>query len=312
MTGQTFRRAHPDLAGAAAFLATAPTTSVGLEAVSEVLYGWYLNPTPLPLPTGQLLATDGNLSGALCAAHAERGRYQGGWRAEQVGGDGAVLARRGEVTRLLHRAEYFTPRRPGAVPAVGEALLVTAAWSWTDPETGFWHTRSGSWPPPGEDHLVRTYVNVGPADAPACVAALTGLLARHPEVPYQLKTPAAPRHGGRADAIVLYLGGNAAAELAGELRATLATVGELLRAPVPRLTRKLCDGAAQADGELGGASYGEQTCRLLAATWLALPTAERSDRDRVLPALVDAVLAAGLDPSDPSARRMAVMPGGDR
>jgi hypothetical protein len=285
---------HPDVAAAAGLL----TGLSDPATVDGELYAWFLAMTPLPEP-GEPGPADRNLAGALAAAHADAGRFVGGWRVEAATVLGGVVARHGPWRRHLPRAGYTVPARPGLPGRPGDALLATAAWTWADPEHGFWYTRRGTWPPPGADRLVRTYLNIAPDDAPRAVGVLTACLARRGRVPYQLKTPLYPRHGGRADALVLYLGAPDAADCDDDLRAAVTGLADVLRPARPRFTVPLVPGAAQGEGSLDGDSFGQTRCRVLAAVWRSLEPDRRRDLPAVTAAVLAGLTAAGIDPDAP-------------
>lgn len=284
---------HPDLVDAAALLAGLPGDPQDLE---QQLYIWYLARTPLPPKPHGIGPID--LGSALDAAHHDATRYVGGWRATATTEMGGAIARSGDLLRHVSRACYTVPARPGLPARVGDALLVRAAWTWRDTETGFWHTRRGPWPPRA-DGLTRTYLNVSPYGAPPAIAALTRLLAAHRQVSYQLKTPLYGDHGGRADAVVLYLGTRDAEALDADLHATVGELGWTLRPVRPRFTSCYAPGVGQAQGTLEGESFGEARCDLLARTWRSMPPADRRDPDTVTQALTAAFHAAGIDPARP-------------
>lgn len=276
---------HPDVAEAGTLLAGLAIPPPDLE---QVLYLWYLNRTPLP-------AFDLDLGNALDAAHADATRYVGGWRAEATTPMGGVVARSGDFVRHLSRACYTVPVRPGLAAQAGDALLVRAAWTWRD---GFWYTRRGTWPPPGAGWLTRTYLNVAPGDAPSAIAALTRLLAAHRQISYQLKTPLSADHGGRADAVVLYLGAPDAATLKPHLRFAVQSLP--LRPARPRFTALLAPGVGQADSSLEGESFGQSRCELVAQAWLAMPPQSRQDPAAVSQAIATAFTISGIDPTNPA------------
>lgn len=281
---------HPDLIDAGALLAGLQDDPRDLE---QQLYIWYLARTPLP-PSPVAI----DLGSALDAAHHDATRYVGGWRATATTEMGGAIARSGDLIRHVSRACYTVPARPGLPARVGDALLVRAAWTWRDTETGFWHTRRGPWPPRADD-LTRTYLNVSPYGAPHAIAALTRLLAAHRQVSYQLKTPLSGDHGGRADAVVLYLGTRDAEALDADLRAAVDELGWALRPVRPRFTSCYAPGVGQAQGTLDGESFGEARCDLLARTWRSMPPASRRDPDTVTRALTAAFHAARIDPARP-------------
>lgn len=300
--------AHPDVDAAAELLAglAGPDRPSGAD-LDQILYSWYLAMTPLPRRSGTPGPADVDLRGALDAVHADATHFVGGWLAQGVGREGEVLAvPRGATDdrrRLLTRGDYVVPGRTGLPAREGDPLVVRAAWTWIDDEHAFWYTRRGAWPPPGSTHLVRTYLDVAPSDAPRVIGAVTRLLATRRDVSYQLKTTVLRDHGGRADAVVLYLGDHDADALVGSLRVLVAEHADVLRPTRPRFTERLLEGvegAGQASAGLDGESFGQVVCDVLARCWEALGPAARGDAERVRAALVGALVAAGLDPRHPA------------
>ncbi|MFI6319980.1 T3SS effector HopA1 family protein [Nonomuraea sp. NPDC050556] len=285
---------HPDITEAGILLAGLPP---GQPDLDQVLYLWYLARSPLPTRPAVPTPVDLDLGNALDAAHADATRYVGGWRAESTTPMGGVVARNGTLVRHLPRAHYTVPVRPGLSAKPGDALLVRAAWTWRDEDHGFWYTRRGPWPPPGAEWLTRTYLNTAPSDTPEAIATLTSLLATHRTISYQLKTPLSTDHGGRADAVVLYLGAPDAAAL----KPFLSTAAQSLplRPARPRFTTPLAPGAGQADSSLEGESFGESRCALVAQAWLALPETSRHNPTAISQAIAATFTAAGLDPTNP-------------
>jgi hypothetical protein len=296
---------HPDVVAAAAWLAAREAT-VAADQLEHELYGWYLRAERLPAQPGLPGPADVDLAAALDAAHAEATRFTGGWMATAAGAGGIAVARRDGVERPLGRAEYVVPARPGLPARAGDALAARAAWTYLDDDHAFWYTRRGAWPPAGADRLARTYVAVAPTAEPVVVAALTGLLAAHPAVPYRLKAhlPAGlpAERTVRADSVVLYLGSGDAAALDGPLPAALAALADVVRPGRPRFTAELVPGVpgvGRAESSLHGESFGEARTRVLAAAWVALDGATRRDPDRAVAALVAALGRAGVDPARP-------------
>jgi hypothetical protein len=262
---------------------------------SAALYGWYLNPMPLPAHTGPIHPSDLNLPAALDAAHIGATSFSGGWRAESVSTWGRAAATRDGVTRLLHRNQYRVPRRPGLRAEPGDALLVNSAWTWIDEATGFWMSRVGPWPPEGADRLIRVYWNVVPDHTPGLVSALTNLLWDRGVSSAMMKTPASADHVGRADAFVLYL---APESFTAVKDVFVDHVDVPLRAPTPRFTRRLEDGLAYSEGPLNGDSFGDACCtamtRALLRTERARQTADSAD---IVKILTTGFVKAGYDPN---------------
>lgn len=292
---------HGDLREALALLADGDqrVRNEDSEQLAERLYSWYLNSTPLPTPKGPILPFELSPPAALRAAHAASSRFEGGWRADTVSTWSRVIAKKGDLQRMLERGEYTVVARPGRRGEPEDALLVCSRWDWIDESTGFWHVRRGDWPPAGADRLVRTYWNCTPRGAPLLLAELTRCLDAYPDVPYMLKTPALPEYGGRADALVLYLGPTGFAALEDDLSRIGALPDLELRPVVPRMTRRVRDGVAVAEGNLDGDSFGQRRCRLIASTFCSVSDGDQGDAAVLESALADAFAAAGLDPQRP-------------
>jgi hypothetical protein len=292
---------HPDIVGAAEHLAGSEPASIPSDeaGLTEFLYIWYLNCTPLPEPCGPLLPIEINLPAAMRSAHAEATLFEGGWRAKTVSTWGRVVAKKGPDTRMLERADYTVPARPGLRAEPGDSLVVSRCWDWVDEEVGFWHLRRGAWPPEGADRLVRLYWNCTPADAPHVLHALTMELRRFPLVSSMMKTPLAPAHNGRADAFVLYLGTEGFSALEASLLKTAEDLQPHLRSAIPRLTFRFAPGVGLTEGALDGDSHGETRSRLIARTFLAAGPETRRSPDRLAAAIAAAFLAADLDPGRP-------------
>lgn len=291
---------HSDLRAAIEWLARSPGGPPGdASLLAEQLYPWYLHSTPLPEGDGPILPYECSLPAALRAAHAGVSRFEGGWHADAVSTWGRVVATKGDLSRILERGEYGVADKTGRRAEPGDALLVSACWDWLDEETGFWHARRGDWPPPGADRLVRTYWNCPPWTAPRLLAELTRGFDPVPEVPYMLKTAATHRHGGRADALIVYLGPQGFDLLEDELRRIASLAALELRPPRPRMSCELAPGVGLAEASVEGDSFGQVRCRLLAEAVCALPEPERGRPVAVERAVVEAFVSRGLDPERP-------------
>ncbi len=294
---------HGDLLEAAEWLVDQTlrheAANEGPDELALRLYDWYLNTSPLPKPTGPLLPYELNLPAAVRGAHHETPRFEGGWKAQTASSWGRVVANKGDETRVLERSEYTVPGRRGLRAQHGDALLVSRCWDWVDEETGFWHYRRGTWPPPGADRLVRIYWNCVPAEAPRVIAQVSLVLGAAADVPFMVKTPARSDHNGRADAVVSYLGPDGYSRFECELRATAESLAVCLRPQTPRMTHRLAPGVALTEGKLGGDSFGDVRCRLLADTFCEASAEAR----RSVPQLVERIgadfRATGLDPARP-------------
>lgn len=292
---------HQDLKEAARLLAEGAFHAVDAETapLSDRLYLWYLNPTPLPELTGPVLPHELGMPGVLRSAHHDGARFEGGWRAESVSTHGRALAHKGRLSRLLDRSEYTVPARRGLRAQPRDSLLVSRCWDWIDEETGFWHLRRGDWPPEGADRLTRVYWNCPPSGAACVLGAITEALSVDSSAPFMLKTPASPVHHGRADAIVLYLAPDGFSAREAALRDVARVLAHHLRPQTPRMTFRLAPGVAIAEGSLDGDSFGDVRCRLIAAAYERATPDARADEATLMTLIEDAFTDAGLDPARP-------------
>lgn len=294
---------HPDLIAAAELLAQGAFNDelevVDAATLSDYLYAWYINATPLPARTGPILPYELGLPAVLRAIHHEASRFEGGWRADTVSTWGRVLAKKDELSRMLERSEYIAPARRGLRAQPGDALFVTRCWDWIDEETGYWYLRRGEWPPTDSNRLVRLYWNCAPINTAKVLKAITSLLAADHGIPYVFKTPAQIDHIGRADALVLYLDAKDYPALEGPLLEAAQSVTQFLRKEIPRMTYGIAPGVGMAHGHVDGASFGESRCQLLAKAYLATDNAVRQSTPKLVNVLEDAFAVAGLDPARP-------------
>jgi hypothetical protein len=268
-----------------AAIALAPSAPAG--GLADFLYErWYLR-IAAPEAPGEPLPLELDVVAALRAAHAGSERFDRGWRARRVSTHGRAEAVHDDGrARVLERADYLVPRRPGRRAEPGDALAVVAREEAID--AGFWITFLGDWPRAAEGLLARLYWRVPAAGAPALVRALTGAV-MDAGAAGALKAPLAAAGFARADAVVLYLAPDTARSLAGELSAVARSA--LLRDPPPRLTRRLGVGVGVAEGWAARESFGQSRCRLVAEGIAA--------GGEPLAAIRARFAAAGLDPDRP-------------
>jgi len=290
---------HADLIAVAEHLAAGVFEEDELEALADSLYGWYLNVSPLPEPSGPLLPYELDLPAVLRVAHVNSTSFEGGWRAETVSTWGRAVAHKGEISRVLDRCEYTVPARRGLRAQPNDALVVSHCWDWIDEETGFWHLRKGAWPPPGADRLVRTYWNCVPAETPSVLKELTSVLGAARDLSYVVKTPSQAAHNGRSDALVLYLGPSGFATVEGDLRSLASFLSRSLRPRTPRMALAISPCVAVAEGSLEGASFGQSRCRIIAGAFVAAEAEERRSEARLTELITAAFVTAGLDPRRP-------------
>jgi len=262
--------------------------------VANRLYEWYVNRTPLPQQCGTRSAMDITPATALRAAHSGSGRFVPGWSIVEVTGLASCIAVADDGTeRHLLPGEFRRTGR-GAMRA-GERVLVEAAWSWVEADTGFWLTRFGPWVPPGSDALARVYVNVTPHQALDVIAGLSHVLMRA-ETSFIIKTPAAPTHVGRADALVLYLG----LDDWPQVRDAVIEVGRSRRgqhrSAVPRFSERLAPGIGWGMGRLDGESFGKLRCDAIGAKVAAT---QPTDLRQAIACVERALETVGVDSTAP-------------
>jgi hypothetical protein len=259
-------------------------------ARAEALYAqWYpraLQPSDLPAGCPRDLAE------MMRAAHAGFQDWESGWRVENVGRRGQVIARRGVEARLLERIDYASAARPGVLPRPGEEVSVPCRRDRVDPDDGWWRTsgRLWSWVEAPPD-LIRLYFNLEVAGLPALIERLTHELADETD-PWLLKCATNPAMYARADAIVAYLTPRAVERRASQIVELANGFAGHARARGPALTIPVAPGLAAAVDPGGNESFGAHRCRLIAE-------AARDTVEAVLERFAD----DGVDPARPWARR---------
>ena len=177
----------------------------------------------------------------------------------------------------------------------GERILVEAAWSWVEPDTGFWLTRFGPWTPPGADALARTYFNITPQQALDIINGLTRTLMRS-GTSFLIKTPAASTHLGRADALVLYMGITDWPKV----REAVIEVGTSRSGPhrgaVPKFAEFLAPGIGWGVGRLDGESFGKLRCDAIGAEVAA---SRPRSLDQAIECVERSLRSVGVDPAAP-------------
>ncbi|MCL1588001.1 MAG: T3SS effector HopA1 family protein [Actinomycetia bacterium] len=292
---------HADLHEVAVLLSSGGLAAEsGTEApLDEALYAWYLNRSGPTTQGGLVLAYELSLPDALRAAHAGSIQFVGGSKAESVSTWGRVVTTSGPLQRMLERSEYVVPSRPGLRAEPGDSIAVSQCWDWVDEDRGFWYTRRGDWPPPQADRLVRVYWNCAPSVAPTIVGQLTAVLAANPEHSYTIKTIVSQQHGGRADALVLYLAPDGYAALEGFIVDTAAGLADQMRNSTPKCAAVLSSGLAVAEGPIGGESFGQSRAALIAAAHNDADSGCDSRLEAIVAGLEDVFEMAGLDAQRP-------------
>lgn len=259
--------------------------------------GWYARPVSPPAVPDNF-PTD--LVQVLRAADATGLRWDGGWTADRVNGDGRVIARRGSEVRMADRCDYVTRGAVGVLPRPGQALVLAGRRDRVDPDGSWWRTGGRTWrftrPVPG---LLRLYWNISLKHLPSLVARLTGVLWDE-ERPWMLKCATDLEVHARCDATVLYLSLQAIDELADAIDAIAAEFAPHARVGAPPLTLPIHPGVAVAVDPAPTESFGEHRCRLIAESLAA----DLPDDDHAAVAAVAGTLdAANIDLARPHALR---------
>ena len=228
----------------------------------ELYWSFYCHGGPVPARWGepQPVAADPWLVAAMSDANGGRGGWESGWTVERLEGDNAVVATRRLRARVLttdcrvvdgvlRRGAGVSVRLPKELPAVSPGFYTVLG-----------ETVAGASSPVG---LVRAYWNVGPAGAPALVAAITSRL-NAKQIPFRLKVADHPLRLDRCDAAVLYLPADTFPALGKTLRKIAAALSGRLRRSTPALTLELTPGVGLAEDDGAGESFGVRRCGLLA------------------------------------------------
>jgi hypothetical protein len=265
-----------------------------VESLARLLYAsWYAGGGAKRADTA-----DGGppLVEALRASHAGSWRFENGWTAVRVSSAGRVVARRGQVERLLTVTDYASQERPGLAPRVGDRLLVVERIDDLLSLPGFWSTHSPDWISDPRQ-VLRVYFNVQPAGAPELVWQVTRRLAGR--LPFCLKLPSSAPGFARRDAAVLYLDCEHFAQAREPLAASIAALAGWLDAETPPLTRKLAPGVGAAESPPGRESFGQRRCRLVAGALAAAADAGEAELAPLLQAIRERFAAHGVPPERP-------------
>ena len=277
---------------------------VAVSQAASLLYAnWYTAPaasTPLSVLPGR-----DDLVPSLRSAVTASSRFSRGWVVMQTAPTGVCVAGLGGRARTLQPGDYVNESRPGLPVMPGDAVAVTERVDWVDPATGFWCLESAAGEP--DEPLVRVYWNTGP-DHVACVlgALTTALDARAGK--YRLKCPARAAEYARVDAVVVYLHKGEWRRLRRLIGAVALALKPHLRDGRPPLTLSVARGVGVADDPSpveasgGRESFGENRCRALAPTFLALAARGSEQWPSQLDALTllaNALRAVGIDPQRP-------------
>ena len=298
---------HPDVRAATeTCVALAATGVIGADDLREQLYGtWYARPTAPPDADRPPADFPGNLAAVLRASDAAGRRWEAGWVVERIGPAGMAIVRRDGERRVLYRADYVVPARPGLAATPGDTVLATVRRDLVDPDRSWWRTRGPAWiegsPPEG---LVRLYWDVSLEALPQLVALLTSTLGAL-EGPWLVKCAVDPTLHSRPDAVLAYVRGADLRLLETEIAGIRSAIEPTARGFRPPFTLAVGPGLSIADDPGRRQSFGEHRCGLVARAVLAAAP------DFAPEAVADAVTlqfaAAGIDPRRPWAATRAPM-----
>lgn len=228
----------------------------GRASTAEELYAlWYAAPCR-PFRVSDGLPPD--LAEMLRAAHPGFTDWEEGWRVEDVGTRGQVIARRGSDLRMVDRIDYAAPTGSALLPSPGDMIVVAGRRDRVDPDDGWWRTSAESWGwanPPRP--LVRMFYSVAVERLPVVVERLLTRL-RAVRDPWMLKCATAQSSYTRSDAVVLFVTPSILGTLADAC--VDAATGDPGRPP---LTFPVTAGLATAYDPGGGESFGTNRCRVL-------------------------------------------------
>lgn len=230
-------------------------TSGRVSTADELYALWYAAPCRL------LQTSDGlppNLAEMLRAAHPGFREWEPGWRVEDVGIRGQVIARRGTDLRMVDRIDYAATTGSALLPSPGDIIVVAGRRDRVDPGDGWWRTAAESWEwtdPPRP--LVRLFYSVAVQQLPVLVERLLTTLQAVRD-PWMLKCATDHSSYIRADAVVLFVTPAILRTLADAC--VDAATGDPGRPP---LTFPVTAGLATAYDPGGAESFGSNRCRLL-------------------------------------------------
>lgn len=196
---------------------------------------------------------------ALSQANCGRGSWRPGWRVAAVE----------EETVAVVRPDGLVLRAPAEDCRVeGDSAEVRMPKDLAGISPGVLQVLGDSPPPPGDEPRVRLSWNVAARGAVTLVARLTYALNRAGTAfTLELLTDPA-RYGRRPGADLLLARADVAAALA-LLRPLLRALGPQMADGIPAFSKPLARGLGLAEEPEGGASFGEQRCRLLAEAIVA-------------------------------------------
>lgn len=247
---------------------------------------------------------DRDLCELLRAAHAGTGRFEDGWRVDNVSKRGRVAVSRNSERRIVHMVDCLPAEGHGAGFRPGDQIRVVARRDSESMNPGDWVTFSRAWHH-HRDATVRTYWNIMPEGAARLVQLLSEAL--DDDFPFFIKCPRRPPEYDRRDAVVLYLPVDRFAAAASAIGEAASVLDDMLEAPVPALTLPLGRGVGVAeDPAEDNQSFGTSRCELVAGSIVHCLDAGHTDDEAWSAAALAAFQAAGLS----AARPWANGPGG--
>jgi hypothetical protein len=257
--------------------------------LADVLYrDWYCDVGTKPRAHRE----DRDLCELLRAAHAGTGRWEAGWRVDNISSRGRVAVSRGPERRVVHVIDCIAAAGSGADLRPGGVASVVARRDSETINLGDWVTFSATWHE-NRDPVLRVYWNVMPDGAARLVEVLTTAL--DPDIPFFLKCPRRPSDYDRRDAVVLYLPRRRFGDAAAAIAEAAQALGSALEAPVPPLTHRIAPGVAVAEDPFDAhQSFGTSRCTLVAAGIAACICEGRYESDHWQGAVLAAFEAAGL------------------
>jgi hypothetical protein len=198
----------------------------------------------------------------LTQSNAGRERWDRGWTIQQLGENGEVLVIKGERERAAMPGAFISEVVLGRAPQIGDRVSIRAPRETLDAQPGYYFAFGEILDELADQlSLLRLYFHCDAESAVRLVGELSRTLNAF-QVPFQLKTPAAPTSYGRTDAAVLYIGARyfaITARVVAQVREDLP-----LEPAVPLFTKRLWPGIGAAVEPGSGESFGEHRCRLVA------------------------------------------------
>ena len=200
------------------------------------------------------------------SAHKGTYLWSEGWKVLKVSNTGRVIAICGKEERMLYPGDYFSPARPGLLPAPGTEIEVVSRRDSTEDQPGFWIAYSSTWSQVSRS-IIRIYWNVSPKGAVQLVEQISEKLSD--DIPYSFKLPVEPIGYQRADVAVLYLETSYFDTLKAKIKSIHTAMIPFLYPEIPEFTKMLEPGVGLAEDPIEEyESFGLNRCRLIAEGYL--------------------------------------------